>query len=96
MKNNHLFFSILLLSINSFLAVNWPIKYKVGKIMSSKRAAIVIVVIWIYCLLVGFLPLIARNAVAYRLSYVTFQYLPAFLPIKVTQIRLSIFIKSLT
>ena len=72
-----------MLSIDSFLAVKWPMQYRIGDIVTSKKAILVVATIWIASFLLGFLPLLAKDVVVYGLSYFTFQYIPILKAIEV-------------
>jgi len=74
----------LALSIDSFLAVKWPMQYRIGDILTSKKAILVVATIWVVSLLLGFLPLLAESVVVYGLSYFTFQYIPVLKALEVS------------
>ena len=61
-------------------------QYRIGDIVTTKKAILVVAVIWIASLLLGFLPLLAENTIVYGLSYGTFQYIPIFREIAVRHI----------
>ncbi|XP_076825360.1 uncharacterized protein LOC143470947 [Clavelina lepadiformis] len=69
-------YSLLLLSIDSFLSITWPVKYRVGDIMSKTRALIAVSVVWVFSLAVAIFPIFATDFIEYRLNYITLQYLP--------------------
>ena len=85
-----IFCSLLLLSVDSFLSVKWPMKYRVGDLMTARKALILIAIVWIFSILLGFLPLLAKDIVTYRLSFFTFQYLPVIgrLPVSTPKVKL--------
>ena len=43
----------------------------------------IVVLLWIGSILLSFLPVLAKDAVVYGLSYYTFQYIPVIMPVAV-------------
>ena len=78
------FFSLFLLSADSFSSVMWPMKYKVGDVMTSKRALIAVAVVWLISLAVSIMPIVAEDLVVYGMSSQTFQFIPIIRPIPVS------------
>ncbi|XP_039266400.2 uncharacterized protein LOC120341894 [Styela clava] len=74
-------YSVLLLSVDSFLSIRWPMQYRIGDLMTTKRAIGLIAVVWIFALSVSALPILAYEYVRYGLSYTTFSYFPILEPI---------------
>ena len=70
--------------MDSFLSVMWPMQYRIGDIVSTKKAIMMVVFLWIGSILLSFLPVLAKDAVIYGLSYYTFQYIPVVMPVSVS------------
>ncbi|XP_078486376.1 uncharacterized protein LOC100186034 [Ciona intestinalis] len=83
-------FGLFLLTIDSYLSVRWPVKYRVGDIMTTPRALFLIAFIWIIGLAVSALPILAKDYLEYRLVYFTFMYMPYLKPIPGTEGQASI------
>ena len=75
--------------MDSFLSVMWPVQYRIGDIVSTKKAKTMVVLLWIGSILLSFLPVLAKDAVVYGLSYYTFQYIPVIMPVAVRKCEIA-------
>ena len=78
-----LIFSLLCLSVNAFLSVKSPLRYRIGDLINKKSAMIGVFAFWTVSLLLALLPLFTNTIFTYGLSYANFQYLPIITPIQV-------------
>ena len=88
-SNNCFVCSLLFISVDSFLSVMWPMQYRIGDIVSTKKAITMVVLLWIGTILLSFLPVLAKDVVVYGLSYYTFQYIPVVIPIAVRRCEIA-------
>jgi len=69
-------FSLLLLSMDSYMSVRWPLKYSIGEMMTKKRAFIMVVVVWVFAFMVAVLPLISQTLFGSQMLFATFMDMP--------------------
>lgn len=55
-------YSLFLLAFDRFLSVSWPMKYRVGEIMTKRRAVYLILATWLFAVIVSLTPkFLGRN-----------------------------------
>lgn len=74
---------MLLLSVDSYLSIRWPMKYRIGEVMTVKRTVIALACVWILAAALAALPVIARDYIEFSKNLVTMFYLPFIKPLQV-------------
>ena len=72
--------------MDSFLSVRWPLKYRIGDIMTGKRALVVVLITWALSLLISCLPFMMQE-MTYEMSRLTFQYILIIKPLPVKKFK---------
>lgn len=58
-------------------------KYRIGDIMTPKRAVLLIAIVWILALIIAVLPILVVDYLCYGISYISFRIVPIIKPLKV-------------
>ncbi|CAK8683006.1 unnamed protein product [Clavelina lepadiformis] len=79
-------YSLLLLAIDNFLSMRWPLQYRIGDVMTKTRAIVAVLIIWLFAIMVSAFPILSNDFIEYGLNYVTMQYIPVIKPSSIPNI----------